>query len=106
MTQPEDGNTRGPEGTQSRWEKIGLGDLKSPFASDPNDRLLTVPISDWFPSEDPVALLVLQFLVAWRTWLPSTVSRKCLSKPNPKWTGMKLAPLDGSEVTFFSSEFG
>jgi hypothetical protein len=65
MTSQEDSNNRSPEGAQGRWERIDLGDLASPFASDPNDRLIKFQICDWFPSKDPIALLVLQFLVAW-----------------------------------------
>lgn len=101
MTQQEDDNTRSSEGTQNRWEKIDLRGLMSPFASDQNDRLLTIPISDWFPSKDPVALLVLQFLVAWEDLATIDRFKEVLEQAEPQVHGDEIGTTRWKRGHFF-----
>lgn len=65
MIQEEEHNDGSRDDKKGRWERIDFGDLASPFCAQQNDMLLKFPIGDWFPPNDPEALLVLQFLTAW-----------------------------------------
>lgn len=101
MTSQEDSNNRSPEGAQGGWERMDVGDLVSPFASGPNDQLIKFQICDWFPSKDPVALLVLQFLVAWEDLATIDRFKEVLEQAEPQVEGDEIGTTRWKRGHFF-----